>query len=58
MVTTTICHTNMKYINKNLGKSPFDPDYREDYNQDNDLALYEQSCEEREELKRERNERN
>ena len=48
----------MKYRNPNLGKSPFDPDYREDYNQDNDLSLYEQSCEEREELKRERNERN
>lgn len=43
---------------KNFGKSPFDPDYREDYDADEDLSRYERECEEREELKRERNERN
>ena len=48
----------MKTHNKNFGKSPFDPDYREDYNQDDDLAMYEQSLEEKEELKRERYETN
>ena len=48
----------MRYVNHNLGKSPFDPDYREDYNQDDDLAMYEQSLEEKEELKRERYETN
>ena len=46
----------MKPHNKNLGKSPFDPDYDEKYNPYDDLALYEESCEEREQRKKEKNE--
>ena len=48
----------MKPHNPNLGKSPFDPDYREDYNADDELARYEYECEEREQLKQERYESN
>jgi len=43
----------MRYVNHNLGKSPFDPDYRHGYDAEDDLALYEQACEEREQQKME-----
>ena len=39
--------------NKNLGKSPFDPDYDDHYNPNEEFILYEQACEEREHQKRE-----
>ena len=42
----------MKPHNPNLGKSPFDPDYMDDYNQEADLDAYNEACEEREEQKR------
>ena len=42
----------MRYRNPNLGKSPFDPDYRDDYNQEADLDAYNEACEERVEQKK------
>ena len=39
---------------KNLGKSPHDPDYREGYDAEEDLERYEEEQELREQLKRER----
>lgn len=42
----------MKLHNPNLGKSPFDPDYRDDYNQEADLDAYNEACEEKEEQKK------
>lgn len=43
----------MKPHNPNLGKSPFDPDYRDDYNQEEDLERYEDEQELKEQLRRE-----
>ena len=40
---------------KNFGKSPFDPDYRDDYDADADREAYDEACEEREQRKRESN---
>ena len=42
----------MKLHNPNLGKSQFDPDYRDDYNQEADLDAYNEACEEKEEQKK------
>ena len=42
----------MNWRNKNYGKSPFDPDYRDDYNQEADLDAYNEACEQREERKK------
>ena len=43
----------MKPHNKNLGRSPFDPDYDDRYNPNEEFILYEQMLEEREQQKRE-----
>lgn len=42
----------MKWRNKNYGKSPFDPDYIDDYNAEADYEAYCEACEKREEDKR------
>lgn len=38
---------------KNFGKSPFDPDYRDDYDEDAEYDAYLQAVEEREQFKKE-----
>lgn len=43
----------MKWRDKNYGKSPFDPDYIEDYDANADKEAYDEACEEREQQKRE-----
>lgn len=43
----------MNWRNKNYGISPFDPDYIEDYDAEQDYDAYCEACEEREEAKRE-----
>lgn len=43
----------MTYHNKNLGKSPFDPDYDDTYDRMQDYENFCTAMEEREELKRE-----
>lgn len=43
----------MKWHNKNFGKSPFDPDYDDAYNPEQDYDAYCEACEEREEYRRE-----
>jgi hypothetical protein len=43
----------MTWRDKNLGKSPFDPDYIDEYDPDADLEAFDEACEEREEYKRE-----
>jgi len=43
----------MKWRNKNFGKSPFDPDYRDDYNADEDFEAFCSAQEEREQRKKE-----
>ena len=45
----------MIWHNKNLGKSPFDPDYLDYYNAEADKEAYDEACEEREQRKRESN---
>lgn len=45
----------MKWRDKNYGKSPFDPDYLDDYDAEQDYERYCESCEEREEQRRESN---
>ena len=42
----------MNWRNKNYGKSPFDPDYRDDYNQEADLDAYNEACGAKEEQKK------
>lgn len=37
----------MKYRDKNLGKSPFDPDYDDEYDMEKEIEAYEESCEAR-----------
>ena len=43
----------MRFHDKNYGKSPFDPDYVEDYDWQEDYDNYLQSVEDRYECKRE-----
>ena len=43
----------MKWRDKNYGKSPSDPDYRDNYDADADKEAYDEACEERERRKRE-----
>lgn len=43
----------MTYHNKNLGKSPFDPNYDDTYDPDADKEAFDEACEERERRKRE-----
>lgn len=43
----------MSWKDKNYGKSPFDPDYLDDYDPDSDREAYDEACEERERRKRE-----
>lgn len=43
----------MSWRDKNYGKSPFDPDYRDYYNPDADKEAYDEACEERARRKRE-----
>ena len=43
----------MKWRDKNYGKSPFDPDYRDDYDAETDKEAYDKACEERERRRRE-----
>lgn len=43
----------MTYHNKNFGKSPFDPDYLDGYDADEDYDAYCTALEEREEYKKE-----
>ena len=43
----------MSWKDKNLGKSPFDPDYLDGYDPDADLEAFDEACEERERRKRE-----
>ena len=45
----------MKWRDKNFGKSPFDPDYRDDYDADADREAFDEACEEREQRMRESN---
>lgn len=42
----------MTWHNKNYGLSPFDPDYDDTYDAEQDYDAYCEACEEREELKR------
>lgn len=42
----------MKLHNPNLGKSPFDPDYRGNYNAEADKEAFDEACKEREERKK------
>ena len=44
----------MTWRNKNLGKSPFDPDYIEGYDAEADKEAYDEACIEREEERIER----
>ena len=44
----------MSWKDKNYGKSPFDPDYLDNYDADSDKEAYDEACEEREERKRDR----
>ena len=43
----------MTWRDKNLGKSPFDPDYDDTYDRMQDYEEFCTACEEREECKRE-----
>ena len=43
----------MCWKDKNFGKSPFDPDYRDDYVPDADKEAFDEACEERERRRRE-----
>ena len=43
----------MTWRDKNFGKTPFDPDYIDGYNADEDYERYCEACEEREEYRRE-----
>lgn len=43
----------MKWRDKNFGKSPFDPDYDDTYDSDEDYENYVTACEERYEYERE-----
>lgn len=43
----------MTWHDKNYGKSPFDPDYRDDYDPEEDYERYCEACEERARRKRE-----
>ena len=43
----------MSWKDKNYGKSPFNPDYRDDYDAEADKEDYDDACEERERRKRE-----
>lgn len=43
----------MTYHNKNLGKSPFDPDYDDTYDAEQDYEDFSTALEEREEYRRE-----
>lgn len=43
----------MSWKDKNFGKSPFDPDYLDDYDPEEDYERYCEACEEREDRKRE-----
>lgn len=43
----------MTYHNKNYGLSPFDPDYDDTYDAEQDYDAYCEACEEREDRKRE-----
>lgn len=42
----------MSWKDKNYGKSPFDPDYLENYDAEADKDAYDEACEEREEAKK------
>ncbi len=42
----------MKWRNKNYGKSPFDPDYRDDYDAEADKESFDDALEERAEMLR------
>lgn len=44
----------MTWRDKNLGKSPSDPDYIDGYDPDADKEAFDEACEEREELFREK----
>lgn len=44
----------MTWRDKNFGKSPFDPDYDDTYDSEQDYDRYCEACEEREEAKREK----
>ena len=44
-----------KWRDKNYGKSPFDPDYIEDYDREEDYENYITACEEKYEWERENN---
>lgn len=44
----------MNWRDKNYGKSPLDPDYRDNYDADSDKEAYDEACIEREQLKREK----
>lgn len=43
----------MSWHDKNYGKHPADPDYRDHYNPEKDYERYCEACEERERRKRE-----
>lgn len=43
----------MRWRDKNRGRSPFDPDYLEGYDPEEDKEAYDDACEEREERRRE-----
>ena len=43
----------MRFRDKNYGKSPFDPDYIEDYDREEDYEAYVTACEEKYEFERE-----
>lgn len=43
----------IRWHNKNLGISPQDPAYDDDYDADEDYEAYIEACEEREEFRRE-----
>ena len=44
----------MNWHNKNYGLSPFDPDYIDDYDAEQDYDAYCEACEEREQEKMEK----
>lgn len=43
----------MSWKDKNYGKSPFNPDYRDNYDAEADKEAYDEACEERERRRRE-----
>ena len=46
----------MKLHNPNFGKSRFDPEFDEEFEELENILCYEQACEEREQRKKENNE--